>query len=83
MRRHAERLLTEFCEARVPLWVRDKYRLEFDVRGNSMTLYECRAPWRPGLTEWTRMSSAQFRFDPERLVWTLFYPDRLAGRGHC
>lgn len=80
VRRRAEQLLTNFCRSRVPDHVRDQYRLEFGVRANSVTLYECRAPWRPG-QPWSRQPSAQFRFDPGQLAWTLYWADRN-GRWH-
>lgn len=75
VRSRAEQLLFSFCQLRVPQSARDQYRLEFRVRGNTVTLYECHAPWRPD-QQWTRMPSAQFRFDLGRLTWTLYWADR-------
>ena len=80
IRRRAEQVLFALCQLRVPDGARDHYRLEFRVRANAVTLYECHAPWRPG-QPWSRMPSAQFRFDPVRLAWTLYWADRN-GRWH-
>lgn len=41
---------------------RDHHRLEFRIRANTVTLYECHAPWQPG-EPWSGMPSAQFRVD--------------------
>jgi len=67
--RRVEQLLFAFRQLRVPDGARDHYRLEFRVRANAVTLYECHGPWRPG-QPWSRMPSAQFRFDPVQLAWT-------------
>jgi hypothetical protein len=80
IRSRAEQLLFCFCQLRVPYWAREQYHLEFRVRGNSVTLYECHASWRPG-QQWSRTPSAQFRFDPGQLTWTLYWADR-SGRWH-
>jgi hypothetical protein len=80
VRRRAEQLLFGFCQLRVPQGAREQYRLEFRIRGNTVTLYECHAPWRSGQA-WSRMPSAQFRFDPDELAWTLYWADRN-GRWH-
>jgi hypothetical protein len=81
VRRRAEHLLYGFCQLRVPQEVRHEYRLEFRVRGNAITLYECRPSWHPNLPQWSRSPSAQFRFDPQPLTWTLYWADRN-GRWH-
>lgn len=76
VRRQAEQLLLEFCERRVPHSLRNEYRLAFQVRGNTVTLYELHAPWHPALPKWSRTPSAQFRYDSEAQVWVLYWPDR-------
>jgi hypothetical protein len=81
VKRRAEQLLYDFCQRRVPEAAKDKYRLEFRVRGNAVTLYESHAPWRPTQQQWGRMPTAQFRFDTTELTWTLYWADRN-GRWH-
>ncbi len=81
VRRSAEALLGAFCERRVPLHVRDKVRLSFRVRGNSVSLVEKRAPWR-GNGSWVDIPRAQFRYDAGSHRWTLYGTDRN-GRWHA
>ena len=76
-RRRVEHILGDFCEARVPRHARDQVRLELDIRGNAVTIFELRAPW-SGDTDrsWTRGPVAQFRYDDDSLRWTLYWRDR-------
>ena len=79
-RRNAERLLEAFCERRVPPHVRDKVRMSFATRGNSVTLVEHRPVFmRPDT--WTDIGIAQFRFDATSTRWKLYCADRN-GRWH-
>ena len=42
-----------------------KLRIEYKVRGNTITIYECRPPWRKGIgPDWTRMRICTFEWDP-------------------
>jgi hypothetical protein len=55
--------------------MRDKVRLKYKIRGNSVTLFEERPTFTdPGL--WIDIKLAQFRFDPSDGQWTLYYADR-------
>ncbi|MFC1611997.1 DUF3024 domain-containing protein [Myxococcota bacterium] len=74
-RRLVEQKLGEFCERRVPPRARDQVRLSFSFRGNSVTLFEERVPWR-GEGEWTKMPVAQLRFDADEGEWRLYCSDR-------
>jgi hypothetical protein len=78
VRAAAEKELDTFCEERVPLRVRDEVRLEYSVRGDTLTLVERRVAWRPKSHDepWTTQPIAQFRFDSKVRLWTLFWPDR-------
>jgi Protein of unknown function (DUF3024) len=68
--------IRRFCEKRTPADLRDEMRLEADVRGNSVTISDCRPPWDGSPGEWTRMRVAQLRFDPTTQRWTLHWADR-------
>lgn len=73
----AVRQVERFCDSRVPEHARDQVRLEFVVRGNSITLVERRAPWRPDYgPEWSSLKIAQLRYDVEARVWSLYCRDR-------
>lgn len=77
VRRSVERRLSEFCRDRIPAEHRAEIRLEYELRGNSITLFECRPPWRPDFgPEWTRMKIAQLRFEPNGKTWALHWADR-------
>ncbi len=57
VKHQAETLLRAFCERRVPATLRDKIRLTYGFRGNSVTLFENR----PGFTDpgkWIVISSS-------------------------
>ena len=75
VKHQGETQLRAFCGRRVPVEVRDKVNLTYDVRGNSVTLIENRPSFRdPG--RWTAMSIAEFRFDPKTGKLTLYCADR-------
>lgn len=65
-----------FCENRVPDEVGDEIRLGHAVRGNAITIFECRPPWREGIgADWTRSKIAQLRYDPRAGGWSLHWAD--------
>lgn len=67
--------LSAYCSARVPAKHKDKVKLGFKFRGNSVTLFEERPAFRrPDI--WVDIVIAQFRFDPETNLWTLYCADR-------
>jgi hypothetical protein len=79
VRQQVERDVGSYCE-KVPPHVRDKVRNEFEIRGNSVTIFECRPPWREDAgPEWTRVKVAQFRYEDGN--WVLYWSDRN-GRWH-
>jgi hypothetical protein len=55
----AARVVERYAAAKVPPGEQDAVRLEVETVGNSITIWECRPPWRPerGL-EWTLMGVA-------------------------
>lgn len=52
--------------------VRDEVRLSCARRGNSITIVEQRAPWKPELLgdEWTQLRIAQLRYDASAGTWS-------------
>ncbi len=71
-----------FCKKRVPARYTDEARVETTVRGKAVTISDCRPPWHPTLTEWSRVPVAQLRYDVSAQHWTLYCADRTAG-GIC
>lgn len=66
----------EYCDKKFPPQVRDKLRLSYKTRGNMVTIFEERAPWRQDMKEWTSMPMAQIRYDEKKSSWTLYCADR-------
>ncbi len=70
----AEEHVALFCENRIAEHAREQVRLEHRCRGNAITIFERRAPWREDIgAEWTRQEVAQFRYDPATGRWTLYW----------
>ena len=65
-----------YCDSRVPARLRDEARLEATTRGKNVTIFDCRPPWHPDLTEWSRVPVAQFRYEPNHNHWTLYWAHR-------
>lgn len=63
--------------AAMPYDARDKVRYELDFAAGSLTILECRPPWREGYgTEWTRFPVARLRYVKSRNEWSLYWRDR-------
>jgi Protein of unknown function (DUF3024) len=73
--------IRRYCRARVPVRLRHQVRVEAAVRGNSVTLFDCRPPWHPNLTEWSKVRVAQLRYSASTYQWSLYWADRN-GRWH-
>ena len=66
-----------YCQQHIPPELRDQIRLDVETRGQTVTIFECRPPWREAAgSEWSKMKTAQFRFDPDDSTWTLYWADR-------
>jgi hypothetical protein len=75
VRKSVERDVGRYCEQRVPAHLRDKIRMEYTIRGNSVTIIERRPPWRPELaSEWSTLPVAQLRYEDGK--WALYWSDR-------
>jgi hypothetical protein len=52
-------------------------RYELDVSDKTVTILECRPPWRPEFgPEWTRHPVARLRYTKTRGEWSLYWCDR-------
>ena len=71
-----EKKVDEYCKKKVPPHALHQVNLSYKIRGNSITIFENRAPWRIDIKEWTSMPIAQIRFDEKTGEWTLFCADR-------
>ena len=71
---YAAKLVERYAAGKVPAHVQDRIRLDVDTVGNSITIWECRPPWRPEYgPEWTRMGIARFRYSPSQKSWTVYW----------
>ena len=70
-----ETKLTEYCERRIPIDIRDQVNLTFKIIRDKVTLIETR-PYFRNPSIWTENPVAQFRFDNETKKWTLYCMDR-------
>lgn len=69
----------EWAEARIRPDLRDQIRIEVDEGPHSLTLYECRPPWREDFgPEWSRVGFARLTFTRVGDDWFLECTD---GRG--
>jgi hypothetical protein len=55
----------------------DVVRYELDVEPRSVTILECRPPWREDFgPEWTRIPIARLRYTKARKEWAIYWRDR-------
>jgi hypothetical protein len=65
------------CHADVPRTVRAQIRCEIDVADRTITVLECRPPWRKDFCpESTRFPTCRFRYTKARKEWSLYWCDR-------
>lgn len=63
--------------ADMPPHVRDQIRYELDVTNRTVTILECRPPWREDFgPDWTRFPICRFRYTKVRNEWSLYWRDR-------
>ena len=63
--------------ADLPERARGLIRYELDVTDRTVTIVECRPPWRPEYgPEWTRFPIARLRYTKTRGEWSLYWRDR-------
>lgn len=76
-KKKAEKVVSEFCDKRIPAHIRHQLRLSYETRGNSFTIFENRPPWHKDMgEEWTSSKVAQFRYIEGQGMWTLCWADR-------
>jgi hypothetical protein len=75
IRQQIEPIVAGYCARIVPEHARQKVKIRYTFRGNSITIVEEPPDWRkPDL--WIKMPVAQFRYDPKSDKWTLYCADR-------
>ena len=86
--RYGHAVLPETDLARVRRWVAERnerlpqrahgqLRYELDVDPRSLTILECRPPWKAEYgPEWTRFPIARLRYTAARKEWSIYWRDR-------
>ncbi|WP_041531413.1 DUF3024 domain-containing protein [Syntrophotalea carbinolica] len=72
-----EKLFGDFCDKRVPGHWRDKIRVEFRVRGDSVELFESR-PLHNDPDSWISTRIARFKKSARNGLWNLYCAGRDA-----
>lgn len=66
-----------WADRRVPEHARNQIRLEVDVTDRTVTILECRPPWRPEYgPDWSRFPIARLRYTKSRNRWSLYWRDQ-------
>ena len=65
------RLLSNFCEQRIPPHARDQIKLLFNIKGNKVILIESR-PYYDDPSKWSEMPVAQFEYSATTKSWSLY-----------
>ena len=61
----------------MPPHVHDQLRFEIDVTDRTITVLECRPPWREDFgPEWMRFPICRFRYTKVCKEWSLYWRDR-------
>ena len=70
----AAKLVERYAAGKVAAEVQKEVRLGVETVANSITIWECRLPWRPEYgPEWTRKGIARFRYSPSERLWTVYW----------
>lgn len=75
VKRMVDSKLSKYCEQKAPRVPRGRNAIFHKVRGNSVTLLESRPNFR-NPKESAEIPIAQFRYDPDRNIWSLYSADR-------
>jgi hypothetical protein len=73
--RRVQKILDDYCEAKVPPHVRDKIQLLHRKRGNAIVLFERRRGWLDA-SQHMDMPVARFVYAPADNTWSLQWADR-------
>lgn len=68
-----------FCRKQVPSPLKDKRRVEYEVRGAAITIVEARAP-RARNGDWSQRKIARLKYDEGARTWTLCRLDAAKDR---
>ena len=70
-----EKILSDYCDSKVPQHLKNKLRIEYAIDSNSAILYE-RRPRFMDKSVWTKTPVAKFRYIKTKSKWHLYWSDR-------
>jgi hypothetical protein len=73
-KRIVEARLLEYCHDKVPNHSRQKLKIHFKIRVDTVTLFESR-PYHLDESIWTDTPIARLQYDSETPKWSLYYAD--------
>jgi hypothetical protein len=71
-KQRVEKVFSVYCESKVPLHVSDRFRVEFEIRGMEIKLFESR-PNKLDRSRWVSHKIARFKKKSDLNVWLLYY----------
>ncbi|HEX9022409.1 MAG TPA: DUF3024 domain-containing protein [Geobacteraceae bacterium] len=74
-KQRVERIFSAYCAMKAPHHISDRFRVEFELRGDEVKLFEAR-PDLMAQSRWNSYKVARFRKNGEENRWYLFYADR-------
>jgi Protein of unknown function (DUF3024) len=69
------KVFSAYCETKVPHHISDQFRVEFELRGNEVKLFEFR-PYRLDKSKWISHKVARLKKEIDTNTWYLYYADR-------
>jgi hypothetical protein len=75
VRKEIERIISDYCVNRIPEHARHQVKMIYNIRGNSITIFEERPHWQDP-THKIKSPIAQFRYNTNTEKWSLYYADR-------
>jgi len=69
------KVFSAYCETKVPHHISDQFRIEFELRGCEIKLFESRPDWRDK-NQWVSQKVARFKKNIGTNSWQLYYADK-------
>jgi hypothetical protein len=69
------KIFSAYCETKVPHHISDQFRVEFELKGNEVKLFEYR-PDQLEKSKWVCHKVARLRKENSANSWCLYYADR-------
>jgi hypothetical protein len=74
-KQRVKKIFSAYCAIKAPHHISDQFRVEFELRGDEVKLFESR-PFPLDKSQWISHKIARFKKDSESNCWHLYYADR-------